>query len=74
MTSRFPIFVLGFVMAPIVAYGQGVATSQTTGIAPDRFMGGVNREADVRTAASPRNSTGGVRTHKTKRDGHCRGC
>jgi Spy/CpxP family protein refolding chaperone len=44
-------FLLIALMVPAAALGQNASSSQTTGIAPDRFMGGVTKRMTEQESA-----------------------
>jgi len=60
----------------MTAYGQERVSSQTTGIAPDRFMGGITRDATVHAPATRREPASRARTYKAAKSIRdiCRGC
>jgi hypothetical protein len=73
---RLPMLLVASLMAPIAAYAQVGVSSQTTRIAPDRFMGGISKGATVQTPAAPSEPARRMRAYnvgKSIRD-ICRGC
>jgi hypothetical protein len=76
MTVRLPILILFSCSAMSVTADGQVSRHETTGIAPDRFMGGIAKAETVQAPAARSDSATLTKTHKAAKTikDICRGC